>query len=362
MKQDCDALVIGHGVAGCVAASVMASKGLRTVLVGDGPTATSMSAGRPLIPDAPESGRLAKWFVDAGGTWGLFQRGSGERDVMTSIGTVVKQSLHSSHEWSANEAPAAAVGIMGDPDLDPDLLSSWAASSGRRVSAYWTDLGNWRALGEGEAADALASALADLKEETAVIPPLFPGRDREARLLSIEAKSGRKVREALTPLSVPGRRLQGCLEDAAAASGCQVLKGRRVEEIVMDGREAVCAIISSGMRTFRISGMRAVVLAPGGLAVGGLAVDGSDVREPLLGLDVREKRVRTPRCPLLRAAMSSGVAVKDHRPTLADGTLAGNVFVAGSVAAGMSFPSGKGLGHAALDAMLAADAALEATG
>ncbi|MBI0583666.1 MAG: FAD-binding protein [Methanomassiliicoccus sp.] len=362
----CDVLVIGHGAAGCMAGAELAGRGLDVTVVGRGTPATALSGGRISLEGVERRRQVADRLRAMGRDHGLFASGEGRATALTDRGSIAYQDLTSAHDWLAiTEVRTAVVGLRGNPDLDPDLA---CRSLSHRLPSLacrplWADPGVPASVNAGRrtlsedaraAIDALAGLLSDVPEDLVVLPPLFHGLLSDHALSELERSSGRKVREPNTPLSAPGRRLQECLEEGAARAGCRMLAGREVRSLRFNGGQAVSAALASGMREASMS-FRAVVLAPGGLVGGGLAVRGCEVVDPLGLFSMARSSGRGLSSPELTAALETGIAERDDRAVLLDGTRAGNVFVAGSARPGMSFPLGRGLGHVMSSALEAAE-------
>jgi anaerobic glycerol-3-phosphate dehydrogenase len=363
----CDVLVIGHGAAGCLAASALAGKGPEVILVGRGTTATELSTGRISLPGGPER-RLAELCRSVGEGHGLYLSDVGRTDAITNLGTVASQDLTSPHDWLVSSGGRVAVlGLRGNLDLDPDLVCRSLASRLPSLVAdpYWTDPGLPEAIDAGrgvlseeakEAVDLLGGVLAELEQDTVVLPPLFSGPLYNGALTRLERACGREVREPATPMSIPGRRLQACLESHAVRSGCCLLKEREVSGLLFDGDRASTAIVHSGLREQTI-GFRAAVWAAGGVVGGGLTVSGEDVVDPLGVFAVGTAMVGG----VLTSALSSGILHRDGWAVRSDGSVVKNVVVAGSSLPGISYPLGCGLGEvvsSALDAAAMAEEAL----
>ena len=361
-----DVLVVGRGAAGCMASMRLARRGAEVLLIGRDATATALSAGRLDLAgvDNPELPRALRAL---GLEHGLFQAPRGARRAITNQGTVGRQTLSSVHDWLAKDAggPTAVVGLQGNPDLDPASVCSALGHRGLAPACrpYRWDLcmPGPLAVGRGpvpdearEAIDRMADMMEDLGEDTVVLPPLFEGPGHASARSALELASGRKVREAATPLSAPGRRLMACLEDGAARSGVERWCGRELIGLEMEGGEAVRASVRSGLREVHVV-PKAVILATGNLVAGGLIAEGDQAVDPL-GLFATATADRPGvRSPALRRALSTGLAERGGRAVLRDGTAAGNVFVAGSARAGMSYPLGRGLGQVLADAWTKAE-------
>ena len=230
----CDVLVIGHGASGCLAGAAMAQKGLDVIVVGLGTTATELSTSRVSLPEVDRE-RLVCLFRSVGEGHGLYSSSTGKVPAISCLGTITTQDLTSAHDWLASgQMSTAVLGLRGNGCMDPDAV---CRSLSRRYPdlecrPLWTDpgvpaeigSGNGRTLSEEaqEAVDILCGPLSEVEEDLVVVPPLFSGPLYARALERLERASGRHVREPATPLSVPGRRLQACLEDHVRRSGCRL--------------------------------------------------------------------------------------------------------------------------------------------
>jgi anaerobic glycerol-3-phosphate dehydrogenase len=364
--MECDVLVIGHGAAGCLAAAALAGKGLEVVVVGRGTPATELSTARVSVP--PDDRRAAALFAAIGEDHGLYRSAPGRTRAITNLGTVGSQDLNSGHDWlEVLGGRTAVLGLRGNDALDPDLAcrSLSLRLPTLECEPYWADPGVPASIDAGaggklseeavEAVDLLASVLSQLDHDTVVLPPLFLGPRHAVALDRLERLSGRRVREPATPMAVPGRRLQACLEAHAVRSGCRLLKGREVRGLEFDGRLAAAAAIRSGLREQTVR-FRAAVMASGNLVGGGLAVAGGETVDAMGVFAVAGHGGGA----VLTSALCSGLRHRDGRAVRADGTAVTNVVLAGSCRPGMSFPCGAGLGEMASSALDAAELAAEA--
>ncbi|MGH7463998.1 MAG: glycerol-3-phosphate dehydrogenase subunit GlpB, partial [Longimicrobiales bacterium] len=160
--------------------------------------------------------------------------------------------------------------------------------------------------------------------------------------------------------SVPGWRLDGALQRAAAAAGVHTIAGRVVAGDVRAGAVLHVSVEHAGA-VYGVAA-RAIVLATGKYIGGGISA-GVEFEESALGCDVAlERFARTiddPAASLMltdpvrtepQPVLSAGVRVDgDGRPLSPSGdVLLSNVFVAGSVRAGVETGT-LGLGAAAHD-------------
>lgn len=363
MKSDhCDILVIGHGMAGCVAGALLAESGRDVTIVGRGTTATELSSARVVLPPGEEGAKVADLLTRWGRDHGLYTSPSGRRGAITSTGTMIYQDLTSPHDWTQDrEGITAVIGLRGNNDLDPEVVCRSLARDDDAPLCRPLYLGvdippavmAESSHGE-EVVDIISEILSEVGEENAVLPPLFVGPHYVRALDNVERRSGRRVLEAATPSSNPGRRLQACLEYNTTASGCRLWKGREVVDLDIANGVVTTATIRSGVRDLRV-GVSAIVLAAGGLVGGGLIARGREVVSTLPPFAVDRAPTSPLRSHKLSQALSIGIRNQQGRAELASGEILGNVIVAGSALPGLSFPLGHGLGPVTASAIAAAD-------
>jgi anaerobic glycerol-3-phosphate dehydrogenase len=263
------------------------------------------------------------------------------------------------------------VGLKGNPDLDPVLACSALKRTCPSMPCrpYRVDpglpssinAGSGTALTEEASAtvERLAGVLQELHEEVAALPPLFVGANCERAWSALERSSGRQVREPMTPLSSPGRRLQACLEDGAVEAGATLWAGRELVGLELGNGGIATATLRSGLRMVSVR-PKALLLATGNLVAGGLAVQGEGAIDPLGLFAVTCAEGPGVASPVLRRCLSAGLGSVGGRAVLIDGTVAANAWVAGSAVSGLSYPSGSGLGLAMADAWTKAELVREA--
>lgn len=405
---DLDCLVVGHGAAGLLCASRLASQGLKVGLVGEGETSTSLSAGcittiHPVAGDLIEGRELQSRFPFSlgGETWdetleimedlflfllsrldaqGLPLRGNPLRvsRMLTNLGTPYQCSIGQLHSLPGmidhvSKVDTALLGIMGHRDSDPDLAAAMARSTlDLDIRPCWTmpsSLEGRTDMTAGEVArlakrgqfiGELAEALSDIREERVGIPPVFDLADYDRGMNRLRESSGKEVFELVTPLSLPGRRLQAALESLARSAGCRMLLGWRASVIEESEGEVSSIVLESLSRTMRVT-PSSLVLATGDTVGGGLIVEGQSIRESLLSpsdSSVSAALSTLDADDLLRLSRE-GVEVDQGLHMVGkDGAMA-NAFAAGSVISGFSYPSGEGMGAALFTAWLAARAVME---
>lgn len=362
-KTSCDVLVVGGGAAGCIASALLAGRGYDVCMVSRGTTSTSLSTSRTSLSGVSRSKEVAQLLRRLGAAHGLYGSCPGREQGITCLGSSMGQDLSSPHDWLRSQPERTAVlGLRGNSDLDPDLLCRMIGSCDDlgECRPYWADLGLPASIDAGggptitrEArivVEELAEAISELDEEMVVIPPLFLGPRHDLALDILERSSGRFVREAATPLSNPGRRLQSCLEKAALGSGCRLLRDRQVIGSKVQGENMLEVKMRSGMREGAIR-FRVLVLAAGNIVSGGLQVGSCGPYDPFFELATDNAVTGSLRSPALTAALSAGIRNHEGRAVRKDGTVMRNVWVAGSACPGLSFPLGRGLGHVASSAL-----------
>jgi len=407
--MDLDCLVIGHGAAGLVCASRLASRGQRVGVVGEGVTATSLSTGcitmihpvqgemidrdsmRSVYPYSLEGEveDLMMAFEDMYSFLipGLDQRGLPIRGnpvtvrrMLTSVGTRYQCSIPQMFSLQGRidrleESRTSLLGIMGHRDSDPDLavamVSSW---SDFELDSYWTcprSLGGRTDLTSGEISricrrgeliEEVAEAMSELDADLVGIPPIMDLHQYQEGMERLQSLSGRTVFELVTPMSLPGRRLQSALESLASDLGCVMLNGWRATSIAVEGREATKAILESRSCERRIS-MGSLILASGDTVGGGLTINGQRVEAPLLPMtsEVKDEMAEMDMGGLMRISRS-GMRVDDSLRPLIGGDPMLNVAVAGVAIDGFSYPSGAGMGASIFTAWRAADTVMEVRG
>lgn len=354
---DAEVLVAGGGAAGLTAAARLALDGRSVAVVTSATPATALSTGRMLIdPDGPGVAEWASFFLAQFRRQGAhYVMSKRPVNALTNYGTPMVQSLTSPlFDWTRRDRDVAVVGMIGNGDLDPDMVSREIGRSHRAMPRpYWFSPSFSPELDRDLFSEELGSVLKDdVAESTIVLPPL-PFRSPYDLLAELRKRSGKRIVEAATPLSWPGRRLQALLEGTAARLGVQILRDRRLASIEVEGREATGALLSSGGREQQAR-FNALVLATGGIASGGLIIDGREVVDSWGMFRTAAAPLSGVASPHLRNALSYGIATRKGRAVTLQGGSLRNVVVAGSLAKGMSYPLGHGLGDVVIHAWNAA--------
>lgn len=366
-ETNCDVLVVGHGAAGCLVSILLARRGYDVCMVSRGITSTALSTSRTSLSRVTRRKDVAHLLRGLGAAHGLYGADPGREEGITCLGSSSRQDLTSPHDWILSDPEVTAVlGLKGNADLDPDLLCRMVEKCDPlgECRPYWADLGLPTSIDTGGgptitkearvAVGSLAEAISELDEEIVIIPPLFLGPRYDVALSILERSSGRMVREAATPLSNPGRRLQSCLEHSVLGSGCRFLKDRRVCGLGARGENAMEVRIMSGIREGTIR-FRALVLATGNIVSGGLQVGSGGPYDPVFDLATDIAPRGSLRSPALTRALSTGIRNREGRAVRKDGSTMKNVWVTGSACPGLSYPLGRGLGHVASSALMIAD-------
>jgi len=413
-----DALVIGHGASGLMAASALASQNNNVLVVGKGTTSTSLSTGcvsyirkdifrqeRGAI-DLEALARSVHPFND------ILERGSLTlEEVLTQVSSFFLRSLsdqglemtddafhffdmltNAGTRYSCSIAPyftasgrldgleggrLALLGIEGQRDLDPRLIASMSAGQlrGAKVRPYWRKLACMSRGGmtANEAAmrfqrggkEDLAKAISDLGEDHVAIPPLFGLQSVQKGMSWLCSESGKNVFELVTPMSLPGARLQEAMERSAVGHGCRLLKNHLVTRLDTKGERVTSAFIMTPTRRQQVV-FNSLIMATGDLVGGGLALEGREVADPFSTFKVGrfgEQEAfpdQTGYDAVMRQVVETGYLVTNEmRLVTKDGKPFENAFGAGAALASFSFPTGVGLGGELLTAWIAAEYAKE---
>jgi len=403
-SMDMDCLVIGNGAAGLICATRLATKGYKVGVVGEGQTSTSLSTGcitslhpvkgemmdrdgmRAVFPYSMEAETedlmmvfedMFSFLLPELDLVGLPMRGNmvTVRRMLTSVGTEYQCSIPQLFSLQGRiedlrGSKAALLGIMGHGDSDPDMVSSMVRSwSDMEIDPYWTSPSSLEGrtdLTSSEVArlcrrtdlmDELVEAISQIDAESVGLPPLLDLDGYRKGMEYLQSRSGRKVFELITPLSLPGIRFQSALEALARSKGCSMLNGWRVTELEIDQAGVDGAILESRSRRRKVEA-GALVLATGDTVGGGLNITGQTIASPLLGSREARETVELDRKGLLNISLE-GIEVDDRlRPSI-DGVNLRNMVTAGSVIKGFSYPSGTGMGASMFTAWKAAETVME---
>ena len=256
----------------------------------------------------------------------------------------------------------AALGLHGNKDLDPGLFSEMLRSeAGVETSSYWAapvpaesqrpDI----VMNQGirHSLDALTESLQGIDADLVVLPPFTQRAGHDRAWKDIADKAGKRLCEAVTPLSLPGRSLVSAFGRAAHEVGARDLSGTLLERIDLKGDEVI-ALCRSGLRQVEVRA--AMMLFCGGNVVGGgLDISGRAVIDPLSFFDIKNAAAGSS---TFERAARSGIACDPHFRAVRKGARTDQVLVAGAALPGLNFANGFGLG-ACLTTALAACRAIE---
>ncbi|HSA36012.1 MAG TPA: FAD-binding protein, partial [Methanomassiliicoccales archaeon] len=129
-----------------------------------------------------------------------------------------------------------------------------------------------------ESWETLADELQRQSAEAILLPAMVALEDYH-QLDILELRSGRRVLEAITPLSAPGQRLGDIMRSKAAGSGVTIWDGRKVTALDVRDGEVRGATVAGGQEVRDIL-IDAVIIATGGPLVDGLALKERNISDP----------------------------------------------------------------------------------
>jgi len=180
----------------------------------------------------------------------------------------------------------------------------------------------------------LAETLAKAKEEHVLIPAFIP-LSEYGKLDWLQARSGRRVMEAVTPCGVAGQRLVEAMAKGASEAGAELWPGRRAVSIGMDGGKANSVVLSGGLESMEMD-IDSLLIATGGPITDGLLISEKELKDPfgLFSIDRGDDILR------------GGYAVRNGRLLLHSGRKAINVFAAGDCISSVDRRHGHGISEA----------------
>lgn len=331
-----DAVVIGAGTAGLVAATRLAESGARVCVLARGVGSTHLAPGtidvagytpervvEPMVgvrrlvervdghPYASLGGELIReslgWFRRTAATGpfpGYGYAGSLERNMLlpTAVGALRPSALAPRTMASGNAVDGlAGVCIVGAPvlrDFHARLCASNLAAAGIDARAVEVNLdleradmsalgiarkfddARWRAEFSAHLAPMLRS------EEHVGMPAMLGVTDPFGVVADLEQRLGRRVFEIPTlPPSVPGMRLFEILRTALRAAGGQLVMGGEVISHLRAADGEVVSVSTHAAGRDKTFSAPWFVLASGGFASGGIELDSHWVtHERVLGL------------------------------------------------------------------------------
>ncbi|MGH9186954.1 MAG: glycerol-3-phosphate dehydrogenase subunit GlpB [Acidimicrobiales bacterium] len=383
-----DAVVIGAGTAGMVAAARLAEEGRRVVVAAKGVGSTRLAPGTiDVLGYAPERvdhpaaaipafvaarpehpyGRVGVDGLERAIAW-LKERvdpiryvGSLDDNVLlpTAVGAAKPTAVVPETMAAGDLARGGSFllcGLRGYKDFYPalaaDNLTAWAKVDVRAVELHPPlggepdvgPLGFARRFEEPEFRRAIVrDVLAAMGGEDAVgFPALLGFAGAREAWTELQDALGRPVFEVSTlPPSVPGIRLAGALESAVRRAGGRVLIGCEVVDRQVSARRVEAVFLQSSARRIEVR-PEAVVLATGGLLTGGIELGSDDaVREtvfdlPLRGVPADHASMFSSRYFGPHPFSLAGLAVDERmRPVDAGGSAVyDNLYAAGAVLGG----------------------------
>jgi anaerobic glycerol-3-phosphate dehydrogenase len=341
VRNACDVLVVGGGVAGFAAALAAASSGARVVLVHAAPGTTALTAGAWLGPLREE---LRSALAHAGSP---FQ--PTPHPLPHPAGALVAcDHAAAAHASPARIGEALVCGIAGLPGFHaPSLARLWAGTGPpprhATLTLDGTPAGGWSPVSLAASLERDPSLLCRALEARAgdashlVLPAVLGMADDAAVRNRLSAAAGVTVTEALALApSLPGWRLHRSIARALESTGIDVHRGRA--SIVRSTRSRLEAIRVTGDDGDITIDARACVLATGKYAGGGIAAEQRFV-ESVLGMTVAVERFGRAFEDVEPVALTDPDA-NDAQPLLLAGVdpaaiAFDNVHLAGTVRAGL---------------------------
>lgn len=276
------ALVIGSGAAGTFASWLLAKNGWKVTLVGRGTPSAALSPGCLRSEPISCQMEILEFLGHDEMTWT-----SGPREGVSKIGTPYRCWASPSHStWKEGETPKsiAVVGMEGHPSLQPRIAS--AVLNDRKVMATAftipsmvpSDVPLASSFRNDGAWESLSEELQELSAE-AILLPSFASLHEYHELDRLEARCGRKVLEAISPLGASGQRLVDIMRSKAAEAGVTIWDGRKVTALDVRYNAVTGAKVIGGMDAHSLA-VDAVVMATGGPLVDGLVMKGRKVGDP----------------------------------------------------------------------------------
>lgn len=339
------ALVIGDGAAGTFSSWLLSKRGWEVTLAGRGTPCASMSAG--CLRAAPRECRpeVLEFLHHEKMPWA-----TGVREGVSRIGTSYRCWMSPKHStWTEGEAPEsmAVVGLEGHPSLPARVASAVLKERGIRAepivlsSSVPSDVPLASSFHNDEAWEVLAEELEDSSAEAVLLPAIVPLQDYD-RLDRLERRCGKRILEAITPLSSPGQRLTDIMLSKAREAGVTIWDGRKVTALEVHGNRVGEATVLGGREARNIA-VDAVVIATGGPVVDGLNLKERAIEDPFGRFQVVGDG----------DPLKGGYAVSNGRLISSDGRVMANAAGAGDCLRSVGREYGSGLTQAFEGAYLA---------
>jgi glycerol-3-phosphate dehydrogenase subunit B len=303
-----DAVVIGCGTAGMVAATRLAQRGASVCVVAKGYGSTHLAPATVDAPTAVDAATPISWFRDtvASGPFpGYSYLGdlATELTLPTAIGSLKRSKLVPSTQGSGALATAATkLAVAGTPalrDFQAGLCAANLVRAGLPARAVEFD---WR-LDRADANPVHAARrfdeprwrerfckalrpLLDADDQLVALPAVLGLADPAEVHRDLEQRLERSVFEIPTlPPSVPGMRMFEILRSALREAGGKLVLGAEVNGARRDAAGRIVAVNAASAGHDTVYAADGFVLASGGTASGAITVDSRrSAHERVLGL------------------------------------------------------------------------------
>lgn len=314
---DYDAVVVGGGVSGIMAALTLSEEGFKVALISKGDPVCCLStgcidvmagegdpwegigelpAGHPYIKagdDALRDGLASFLQVMEGQGLPYVGSLSENRPIITPIGTVKHTCLVPVTMAGADLNQGEylhVVSFKGIKDFYPSYITNRIKNSSYSVfdAGVSTTMGIAARFEDEGFLKGFISWLQGVENpyDRLALPAVL-GLGSPVKVMErISSATGKKVFEIPTlPPSIPGLRLFRALKAALQAKGCHLYWGKGVSSIECQGSVIEAVTLSTTGRSARVQG-RAFILATGSFVSGGLYAARDGVRETVFGLPV----------------------------------------------------------------------------
>jgi glycerol-3-phosphate dehydrogenase subunit B len=363
-----DAVIIGGGISGLMAAIHLSEMGYKTALISRGDPACCLSTGcidilsgaanpldglaglPPMHPyhlvgrkGVEDACRLFKEIM-AGGTNPYVGSVRKNREILTPIGTfkttcLVPQTMAAS--LGCRDDYVHVISFKGIKDFYPSYITSRLSNTG--FSLFDAGVSSPLALAtrfeEKGFVEGFAQWIAGLELPPGkVAVPAVLGINNPLTILNeISSRISREVFEIPTlPPSIPGLRLFRSLKTVLKGLGGDLFWGMPISSVERHGSTIEAVTLATSGRATRVQG-RAFILATGSFVSGGLFASRESVMETVFGLPVHIPGARkdwfwndffTAGHPIEQAGIEVDASFRPKQVTI------DNLFVCGSILAG----------------------------